>query len=218
MCLTLRPHGLVGHQVPLSMGFSRQEYWRGLLCPSPGDRSDSVILYQLSHQRSPIILEWVAYPFSSRSSKPGIELGSPALQADSLPAELPGKHWWRRAEANVEIVIQNIYLGNGYFHVCRLKSECLSGGSGVPRDKRKIHFITPSLCINLSIQAGPTATLSHCHYIPANSCSPPWNIPTQHPNTILPLNRVQLLSSLLREGRNPVFIHYQHSTWHLLSP
>ena len=25
------------HQVPLSMGFSRKEYWSGLLCPSPGD-------------------------------------------------------------------------------------------------------------------------------------------------------------------------------------
>ena len=85
------------------------------------------------------------------------------------------------AEANVEIVIQNIYLGDGYFHVCQLKSECLSGGSGVPRDKWKIHFTTPSLCINLPIQAGPRATLHHRHYIPASSCSPPWNIPTQHP-------------------------------------
>ena len=27
----------VTHQVPLSMGFSRQEYWSGLLCPPPGD-------------------------------------------------------------------------------------------------------------------------------------------------------------------------------------
>ena len=27
----------VAHQVPLSMGFSRQDYWRGLSCPSPGD-------------------------------------------------------------------------------------------------------------------------------------------------------------------------------------
>ena len=35
-------------------------------------------------------LEWVAYPFSRGSSNPGIELGSPALQTDSLPAELPG--------------------------------------------------------------------------------------------------------------------------------
>ena len=27
----------ITHQAPLSMGFSRQEYWSGLLCPSPGD-------------------------------------------------------------------------------------------------------------------------------------------------------------------------------------
>ena len=48
-------------------------------------------LYQLSHQESPRITEWVAYPFSSRSSQLGIKPGSPALQADSFPAELPGK-------------------------------------------------------------------------------------------------------------------------------
>ena len=49
------------------------------------------ILYCLSHQGSPRILEWVAYPFSRDLPDPGIKLGSPALQADSLPAELPGK-------------------------------------------------------------------------------------------------------------------------------
>ena len=27
----------VAHQAPLSMGFSRQENWSGLLCPTPGD-------------------------------------------------------------------------------------------------------------------------------------------------------------------------------------
>ena len=37
------------------------------------------------------ILEWVAFPFSRDHSKPGIEPNSPALQADSLPAEAPGK-------------------------------------------------------------------------------------------------------------------------------
>ena len=52
----------VAHQTPLSMGFSRQEYWRGLPFPSPGD---------LPH--------------------PGTEPGSPPLQADSLPTESPGK-------------------------------------------------------------------------------------------------------------------------------
>ena len=30
----------VSCQAPLSMGFSRQEYWSGLLFPSPGDLSD----------------------------------------------------------------------------------------------------------------------------------------------------------------------------------
>ena len=44
------------------MGFSRQEYWSGLPFPSPGDLPD-----------------------------PGIKPGSPALQADSLPPELPRK-------------------------------------------------------------------------------------------------------------------------------
>ena len=46
----------VAGQAPLSMGFFRQEYWSGLLCPPPGDLPD-----------------------------PGIELGSPSWQADSLP-------------------------------------------------------------------------------------------------------------------------------------
>ena len=30
----------VAHLAPLSMGFSRQEYWTGLLCPSPEDLPD----------------------------------------------------------------------------------------------------------------------------------------------------------------------------------
>ena len=30
----------VAHQVPLSVGFSRQDYWSGLLFPSPGDFPD----------------------------------------------------------------------------------------------------------------------------------------------------------------------------------
>ena len=63
-----------------SMEFSRPKYWSGQLY-SPGDSllqgifstqgsNPGVlhcrwILYQLSHQRSPRILEWIAYPFSS---------------------------------------------------------------------------------------------------------------------------------------------------------
>ena len=39
------------------------------------------------------ILEWAAIPFSQDLSDPGIEPGSPALQADLLPSEPPGKRW-----------------------------------------------------------------------------------------------------------------------------
>ena len=39
---SLRPHGLyVAHEAPLSMGFSRQEYWSRLPFPSPGDLPNS---------------------------------------------------------------------------------------------------------------------------------------------------------------------------------
>ena len=39
-CLTLCDLDYIAHQVPLSMEFSRQEYWSGLPCPSPGDLPD----------------------------------------------------------------------------------------------------------------------------------------------------------------------------------
>ena len=55
------------------LGFSRQEYWSGLLFPSPGDLPNPGsntglphcrwILYQLNPKGSPKILEWVNYPF-----------------------------------------------------------------------------------------------------------------------------------------------------------
>ena len=55
-CLTLLSLWTVARQAPLSMGFSRQEYWSGLPIPSPGDlpnpgiKPDSL---PLSHQGSP---------------------------------------------------------------------------------------------------------------------------------------------------------------------
>ena len=52
----------ITYQASLSMGFSRQEYQRGFPFPSPGDLPD-----------------------------PAIEPRSPALQADALTSEPPGK-------------------------------------------------------------------------------------------------------------------------------
>ena len=64
----------------LSMGFSRQEYWSGLLCLPPGDLPNPEIepwspalqvgYLPLSNQESPWILEWIAYPFSRGSFLP----------------------------------------------------------------------------------------------------------------------------------------------------
>ena len=80
--------------------FSRPEYGRGSLFPSPGDlpnpgtepTSPALQVDPLPSEPPgrPRILEWVAYPFSSGSSWPRNWTGSPALQADSLPDELSG--------------------------------------------------------------------------------------------------------------------------------
>ena len=60
--MTLCDPMTIAQKVPLSMEFSRQEYWSGLPFPSPGDLPN-----------------------------PGTESMSPAFQADSLLSELPGK-------------------------------------------------------------------------------------------------------------------------------
>ena len=39
-CLTLCDPWTIAHQVPLTLGFSRKEYWSGLPFPSPGDLPD----------------------------------------------------------------------------------------------------------------------------------------------------------------------------------
>ena len=62
LCLTLVTLSAVACKAPLSMGFSRQEYWSGLPFRSPEDLPD-----------------------------PGIEPGSPTFQADALTSEPPGK-------------------------------------------------------------------------------------------------------------------------------
>ena len=84
--------GTIACQAPLSMRFSKQEYWRGLPFPSPGDLLNPGIkpglphcrriLFQLSHQGSPRILEWVAYPFSSGSSQPRNQTGVSCIAGD----------------------------------------------------------------------------------------------------------------------------------------
>ena len=67
--LVAQSHPALYNQAPLSMGFSRQEYWNGLPCPSPGNVPN-----------------------------PGIKPKSPALQADSSLSEPPGKPHFPKEE------------------------------------------------------------------------------------------------------------------------
>ena len=70
-----------------SMKFSRPEFWSGYSFPPPGDLPNAGIeprfsalrwiLYQLSHNGSPRMLEEGAYPFSRDLPNSGIKLGSP---------------------------------------------------------------------------------------------------------------------------------------------
>ena len=62
-----KPTGLL-----IPWGFSRQKNWAGLpgLPPSGGFPHCKQILYCMSHQGSPRILEWVAYPVSRGTSQP----------------------------------------------------------------------------------------------------------------------------------------------------
>ena len=75
----------VAYQASRSMEFSWQEYWSGLPLPSPGDLPN-----------------------------PGIEPGSPTLQADTLPSELPGK-------IPGFIIYGFYYVEVGYFYACFLE-------------------------------------------------------------------------------------------------
>ena len=56
-CLTLAAPWIVAHQAPLSMSFSRQEYWSGLLFPSPGDLPNPGIECLLHWQEDSLALK-----------------------------------------------------------------------------------------------------------------------------------------------------------------
>ena len=75
----------IAHQAPLSVEFSRQEYWSGLPFPSPGD-----------------------LPY------PGIKPGSAALQADSTllaTREAPIKNKIKKHQmSKISYIICNIYV------------------------------------------------------------------------------------------------------------
>ena len=75
-------------QTLLSIEFFRQEYWSGLIVLSPGDLPN-----------------------------PGIEPGSPALQADSLPSEPPGKPYYKSKPLYLFLKEVRHYAKPGAIHI-----------------------------------------------------------------------------------------------------
>ena len=79
--LFVTPWTVGAYHAPLSMGFSRQEYWSGLPFPSPEDLSN-----------------------------PGIKSRSPTLKADALLSEPPGKSLYRIIPNYSQVVFINFSL------------------------------------------------------------------------------------------------------------
>ena len=103
LCATL---WTVAHQAPLSMGFSRQEYWNGLLCPPPGDlpnlgikpRSLNLVLL---HWRQ--ILYFLSYQYHLDGNTPKL-----IYRFNAFPIENPGnlkkKNW--QVDSKIHIQMQ----------------------------------------------------------------------------------------------------------------
>ena len=105
-------------QAPLSMEFSRQEYWSGFSSPgdlpNPGIEPRCPALQVDSLPSEPpekprntgVSWKTGAYPFSRGLSQPRIKAESPALLVDSLSPELPRSP--SRREARVKLSISSL--------------------------------------------------------------------------------------------------------------
>ena len=118
----------VAYQAPLSMEFSRQEYWSGLPFPSPGALPD-----------------------------PGIELGTPALQADALLSDPP--------QFGFSLILKSVIFII-FIRKCSLSNIC--GGERTKLSQRE----KLSCCgqwISPSVSCGCTWLTRHaCHRLALN--------------------------------------------------
>ena len=142
----------IAHQAHPSMGFSRQEYWSGLPCPPPGDLPD-----------------------------PGIEPGSPALQVDSLPAELQGKLMGNFDCSQTGLKFRDILLIIGIWSRV--------GAVWWDRDFNLCYLRVDSVQFSSIAQSCPTLRLHESHSRPlcplptpgvySNSCPLSWSVRTE---------------------------------------
>ena len=153
------------HQAPLSMGFSRQEYWNGLPLPSPSYAAVTnkvkvrvtqlclTLCNPMDYTVHGIIqvrtLEWVRFPSSGDLPNPGIEPRSPILQADPLPAEPPGKP--KNTGVGSLSLLQRIFLTQelnwGLLHCRQIPYQLSYWGSPVTN---KTHLLITNVCFSFT--------------------------------------------------------------------
>ena len=89
----------VAHQAPLSMGFSRKEYWSGLPCPPPGDLPDPRI-----EPKTLCLLRWQVGSLPLVPPRKPSRLGWWDLSMDPrTPAFLPWNPRWLQCEAKLGV-------------------------------------------------------------------------------------------------------------------
>ena len=141
---SLWPHGLQLTRLLCPWGFSRPECWSGLPYPPPGDVPNPGMRPKSPRTAGKFFTIWASseaheywseepIPSPADFPNPGTEVGSPALQADSLPAELPGKPKLRQWLVSLDLVI-------------RFRTA-LYQDPGSPRQARPILSSTPSLLL-----------------------------------------------------------------------
>ena len=126
-------------QAPLSMEFSRQEYWSGFSSPgdlpNPGIEPRCPALQVDSLPSEPpekprntgVSWKTGAYPFSRGLSQPRIKAESPALLVDSLSPELPRSPSRREARVKVSAHFAESSLGSNSAVMIKIQSflDCI---------------------------------------------------------------------------------------------
>ena len=141
------------------MGFPRQEYWSGLLFLLQGLFPTQGSNMRLPHCRQ-ILYHWVTreaqeywsgspLPSPGDLPDPGIEPGSPASQADSLPAELPGQRVKSKVADSTGEVVSIVW----WWCCWRWLSLLLMLGGRLPRAKPYVSDfnLCPSFWYSVSI-------------------------------------------------------------------
>ena len=116
LCPTLQPYGLYSpwNFPGQNTGMGSLLLLQGII-PTQGSNSGiphcGQILYQLSHKGSPRILEWVAYPFSSRSSQPRNWTGVSCIAGGFFT------NWAMREDLIVKLKLGNTYICKKHLHL-----------------------------------------------------------------------------------------------------